>query len=373
MTEQVPFDPVLDRPELARRRLTAALGRPTVRLGLFSRSNLVERLAPERRIGRYEIAVRPLGRGPVAGVPLPDILLLALHGHADEATILALRTAARQAGADPVLIGWTWDNHHDDYLCLRAVQLLDFVLVAHRVAGDAENKAELTVRQPSVPFLGHLPLCSFQWPEAEIDAYWAASRGAPRSDDLFGGYVRYRSAPRRNQLIETLQGRLTVHALSISNEIGAFPEAYRQQTPAEAFADFAAHKVGLVVPVRRDVPNRLFDALVTGEVPLLVGDCPDLDAMIPPDLQQSLPVIRAPADPDAVLQAHKAALDAFDRDGAAGAERRHRHVRDHHLFSNRMTLLTGHLDRLATGSAIRLDLAGRPSAILEPLLLPRQS
>ena len=103
------------------------------------------------------------------------------------------------------------------------------------------------------------------------------------------------------------------------------------------------HKVSICLPLSGDLSQRLFDALLTGQIPIVPDDIHDLDHIIPAALQAELPVIRfAKYTAAAVAEAHAKALRAFDRDGEAGILRRHRFALGH-TFAPRVRSILGTL------------------------------
>ena len=96
----------------------------------------------------------------------------------------------------------------------------------------------------------------------------------------------------------------------------------------------------MCLPLVNDLSNRFFDALAAGQVPIVASDILDLDRVIPPDLQTSLPIIRLQDYTVAALRdAHGRAISAFDSEGNEGAERRYRFVLRNHMLANRIRLI----------------------------------
>jgi hypothetical protein len=77
--------------------------------------------------------------------------------------------------------------------------------------------------------------------------------------------------------------------------------------------------------------------LLTGQIPLVAPDVHDLDEVIPPYVQEQLPVVRLRAYTlDAVNEAVATAMHRFDQDGEAGVLRRHHFAVENHMFVNRI-------------------------------------
>jgi hypothetical protein len=95
--------------------------------------------------------------------------------------------------------------------------------------------------------------------------------------------------------------------------------------------------VQLIVPINRDVSTRIFEALMTGQIPLVPDDVSDLDRVIDPQLQAALPVIRYRAGSVESAEAGwRQGVMLFDGGGAAGVRRRHEFARDRHSLAARL-------------------------------------
>ena len=249
-------------------------------------------------------------------------------------------TALREAGFAGPVVGWFWDNHHHLFANAEVAERLDVVVPGHAFARHYLSNI-LALEGPA------LPLCVTQWAPAEARAFWALCSEMPRSDQLYGGFVRYAFAEKRNALIVELQqtgfeGVYFVEEATLNRYFGLSRE--------DRFREWAAHKASITLPLAGDLSQRLFDALLAGQVPIVPRDVHDLDAVVPPDLQASLPIIRFDRyDAAAVAEAHRAAIAAFDAGGPAAMQARHRFVLEHHMMDARITALLAALRGLAAG------------------------
>lgn len=298
-------------------------GRPTLRAALLS-------------VRREHFCSQTIGRASFRGIEfeiLPeltalkdraaayDICILCCHNHHEELLLFDLRAA----GIASAYFAWMWDNHHHPVEQLRTAVLADCVFVSHWQQRDYLN-------HPLV-FPGlHMPACARQWSGGLISAAYPAGLPAERRNGLFGGFGRYHWAETRNEFIASLMAACPGHALKLGAvaDYIALPEAAR-------LALWAEHKVHITVPIAQDVSTRVFDALMTGQIPLVPWNVADLDRIVPPDLQALLPILRYHAGSvDSAKAAWQAGLHRFDADGAAGIARRHAFARDHHDLSNRL-------------------------------------
>lgn len=321
------LEPPAERRQAVRQALAGALAGARPRIGIVSSrldkifsADVPPDLAQALAGQGLEVA---LVRSPEALPFRPDLLIKLLHLQEDAAEIAAFRAAMPGV---PV-VGWFWDNHHHLFANYEVAELLDVAVPGHAFARHYLQNDQ-ALEAPAAP------LCITQWSRREAAALWPGLAARPRQDALYGGFVRYAFAHKRNALIEALiaAGHEAIYVLE-----EAMIERYFGLSQPERFAEWARYKTSLTLPLEGDLSQRLFDALLAGQVPLVPRDVHDLDAVIPPALQQSLPVIRFDAyDIASVEAAHRAALAAFDRGGAAGALARHRFALEGHSFNTRI-------------------------------------
>jgi hypothetical protein len=177
-------------------------------------------------------------------------------------------------------------------------------------------------------------------PSKQFSAHLVAAKypnGLPtnRVNRLFGGFSRFDWLAERNDFIERMMSAIPDHALAL-RDIPAL-ESYFAQPIEDRLEEWARHKVHLVAPVAHDVSSRVFVALMTGQIPLVSTDVSDLDQLVPPDLQRTLPIIRySPRSVESAKAAWLEALVRFDAGGPAGVAARHAFARDHHSLIARL-------------------------------------
>jgi hypothetical protein len=173
---------------------------------------------------------------------------------------------------------------------------------------------------------------------------WKRFEREGRSNALSGHYAFYYLAHRRNALLAQAIKEWPQADLSLRHFLDT---SYHAQSPEDRFLQWRRYKASVCLPLANDLSNRFFDALATGQVPIVAPDILDFDRVIPPDLQTSLPIIRLQDYTVAALRdAHGRAIAAFDSEGNEGAERRHRFVLRNHMLANRIRQLvdaTAHL------------------------------
>lgn len=280
-----------------------------------------------------DYAVR-LVTSPGEILPDDDFVVWLNHLQGDDVAI----DAYRARGGKAQIIGWFWDNHHHMFPNRDVVERLDFWSAGHAFV-SAYLSNDRSIQLPSTP------LCVSQWSRQEARLFFEETRGLRRKDTLYGGFVRYAFAEKRNALIQDLMatGEEGVYFLEESAQ-----QTYFERSRRSRFLEWAGHKTSLCLPLDGDLSQRLFDALLTGQVPIAPRDIADLDSVIPPALQKSLPIVRfdkyRPAD---VARAHEEAIRLYDRDGEEGALRRHQAAVEGHMFSDRVAALLGHVRAFA--------------------------
>jgi tetratricopeptide (TPR) repeat protein len=251
-----------------------------------------------------------------------DLLIVLIHLYREHEAIHQLRSR----GFKGPVIGWFWDNHHHVFDNFKSCAELDVAIPGHAFAADYLRNERSLLVDP-------IPLCVTQWTKGQASRFFAAYGNKDRSNDLYGGFVRYQSAAKRNRLIQQLlDARLPGVFFLEEDQL----ERYFGLSLEQRFAQWCGHKVSLCLPLSGDLSQRLFDGLLTGQVPVVPLDIHDLDSVIPPELQQALPVVRFDRyEPDAVMEAHQQALRRYDEAGAAGVQRRHDFALSQHMFLSR--------------------------------------
>jgi hypothetical protein len=213
---------------------------------------------------------------------------------------------------------WDWDNHHWLSLSYPSAAISDIYCPAHY-----ENLYQLTRFNAATVLV---PSGIVQWPASFLEAHAGDLVHVERSDQPLGRHVMYGDFQYRNQVIATL-GRHYPN-------VGFSTHQFHELTPGQKLEEWMRHKLHFIVPVLNDVPNRLFDAWVTGGIPL-----------VPESLRFS-PVF---SDANACDIAFYSATDLvdpadiveracrlFDEGGTAAILRRHRYGLRHHHGEERI-------------------------------------
>jgi hypothetical protein len=237
-----------------------------------------------------------------------------------------------------MVVVWLFDNHHSYLINAQVACSADRCFPSHPIPMDYLSQVALGRIGPRIP------LATVQWSRPQLSRLWKLYERERRSDALSGHYALYPQGHRRNVLLAQAIEDWPQTDLSLRRDM-----SYHRQSPENRFLQWRRYKASVCLPLVNDLSNRFFDALAAGQVPIAAPDILDLDRVIPPDLQTSLPIIRLQDYTVAALRdAHERAIAAYDSEGNEGAERRHRFVLGNHMLANRIRLLveeTAHLSR----------------------------
>jgi hypothetical protein len=274
---------------------------------------------------------------PVQFVPLPgaapealggrDTLIVYAGGLDSEQSQVASRLKAANAGR-PV-VAWHWDNHHSYLWNARLTAAVDLSFPAHATPREYLGRWARDGRCGPV-----VPLCVMQWPRPVLERLYEDCRDEKRSDALTGHFGWYPVARKRNVFVDQVRRHWPEAELTLDF---LFLHDYHARSERERFLTWRGYKTSVALPVAGDLSNRFFDALASGQVPIVPRDIIDFDRVISPKEQERLPVVRLEAYTlEALREAHAAAIAAFDRGGEAQAAERHRFTLAHHMLAHRI-------------------------------------
>ena len=250
--------------------------------------------------------------------------------------------AVKKTGRATLCAAWFWDNHHLYQESMHIAMLTDIFFPGHHYSSHyLKNEVSLDG--------GFVPMSSIAWTRQEVERAAGEALLAPRSNSLYGGYNSYAQFAHRDRLIEEVVAKVEDSVVFIT-EHGTPPERHRYNrlSPQERLSEWMRYKVCLCVSVDRDITMRMFDALLTGSIPLLIGRPDDLDQVISRDMQTLLPIIVVDSkDPEEAAAAYRSCVSAFDQGGPDGVLMRHCFARDNHMPKNRLTQMIGQVRMLA--------------------------
>ena len=254
-----------------------------------------------------------------------DIVIMLVHVLNDLEAIRALRTA----DPDRPIVGWFWDNHHHLFENQAVAEQLDIVIPGHALYAEYLRSDHALQAQP-------VPLCVTQWTRQDAAGWFDEFGSQERSPDLYGGFVDYAFEPKRMEFLKSAMETIPGHALTILSEANL--AEYFGRSEKERFEEWCRYQTSLVLPLRNDLSQRVFDALLAGQIPLVPEEIKDLDLVIPRKLQDSLPIIRFKmSDPASLVRAQRAALESFATGGHDAVRTRQLYALENHCFSARIS------------------------------------
>lgn len=256
-----------------------------------------------------------------------EVLILLVHLCQGERELLERIHSQSRRGQ---IISWFWDNHHMAALNLTISKLSDFVCAGHSHFSSYLSEDGAIALDP-------VELCVTQWTACEARRYFREPVAQERK--VVGGFVAYDKARERNHIVRVFQDALPDQSIRLfPDEPG---QGYFAMTPSERFLDWRHHSVSLCVPLFCDLSQRYFDALLTGQTPLVVGNLPDLEKLLARGGPEAAWTIYAnknswDLDSSTAKQLAQEALDHFEAGGLSLATARHQFTVQNHMFVNRI-------------------------------------
>jgi len=218
------------------------------------------------------------------------------------------------------------DSHHWYEKNLEIAGITDIAFPGHEVNNTYLSSANALI-------LGSLPLSSYQWSRADATSFYRRYEAVVRSDALYGGF-RYYYGMNRNSLIRQCTAKIHPNTLYLrGHAVPPEEDRYYNLTDEQRFRDWMGHKVCLQLPIFHDITARIFDSLLSGQIPIIPHDLAAFDHIVPLAVQKALPIIKfAATSVEEIDRAFRFALQRFDEDGVEGARRRHQYCVDNHML-----------------------------------------
>lgn len=200
---------------------------------------------------------------------------------------------------------WDFDNHHQIAESLNLAVLSDFYVPCHPHNNETFQAATNAMGAP-------VSAGVIQWSRAYLTEHRERLLAVSRNPAPLGRHIVYPQFPERNAMLQSLNTHF--------QHVGPSTRTYHDRTELDRLDEWASHMSHWIVPTRDDLPIRVFDALITGGLPILPASLKDLPALSP--LQDHLFYFK-PTDVDAPYAIAKAATDQFRAQGEAGVIARH--------------------------------------------------
>lgn len=226
-------------------------------------------------------------------------------------------------------IGWDWDNHH-------WLELSTFLAAHSDIYAPAHHENLYLLSRYNWLTCGPVYCATVQWSRRFLTDHLSEMLQADRSAEPLGKHIPYTPFRFRLQVITTLSQHYS--------SIGFSDRTFHVRTPGERLREWYSHKMHWIVPVLNDVPIRIFDALVTGGIPIV----PESLRLLPPVNAISLEHILFynPADIVSPKNLVARANTLFDEGGHDRIAERHRYALEHHHGNSRIRQMLSYVAEL---------------------------
>jgi hypothetical protein len=215
--------------------------------------------------------------------------------------------------ASTCFIAWDWDNHH-------WLDLSTFLASHSDIYAPSHHENLYLLSRYNWQTIGPIYCTTEQWSREFLSNNLEKLLSSNRSNSPLGMHIPHPSFSFRMQIVKTLN--------SFYPSIGFSTAGFHNRSPEDRLEEWCSHKSHWIAPVLNDVPIRLFDALITGGIPIV------------PTSMQFLPLVnKIPREHivfysvNDIVNPHDVvnrATDLFDKFGKYGITSRHRYALDHH-------------------------------------------
>ncbi len=227
-----------------------------------------------------------------------------------------------------IFCAWDWDNHHWlENSCFSAAHS-DLYFPAHH-----ENLYLLS--RYNWLTAGPVYCVNIQWSRSFLTNRIEQLVRAERSNLPLGKHVPYEMFSFRNRVISTLSGHYP--------SVGFSNQAFHGRDPEDRLREWCAHKVHWIMPVLNDVPIRIFDALITGGIPIIPASMKYLPGIR--DIPEDFIFFFSPMDVVQPATLVQRAVERFDSGGADQIVQRHRFALECHHGDGRIETLLEYVRR----------------------------
>jgi hypothetical protein len=246
-----------------------------------------------------------------------------------------------RTGRAAVTSCWFWDNHHLFVDTMHAAMLADVSFCAHSYSTHY-------VPNELGRYGGFVPLTPIFWSNSLVRSLMLEATGKRRRDELYGGYNSYAAWPERDAFLNACMEAIPNNVIKIwPHGLPSDQHLYYTMPREDKFREWLDYKVTLCVSFGINTTMRMFESLLSGQIPVVVGEIHDLDAIIPLSVQEQLPLIRVKTfDAAAVREAYAVALERFDLEGEEGVQRRSRYILENHMPRNRIIQMVDYIRNL---------------------------
>lgn len=269
-----------------------------------------------------------------------DIVILTAHGRDLSSNVWQLRDKIRE---ETIVAIWLWDNHLAHLNNYRTVLGADCIFPSHAyTAGYLCN--------PLSVMGGHVPACTAQWTRDEVRNILSESPLKPRMHKALVNYVDYPLSWRSELLRRMKDEAPEVDVFLMSPDDRS---RYFGKDSIQRFLEWGQYKATVILPVEKDLSTRVFDALLSGQVPVVPTAIKDFDYVISPEMQKELGIVRLEdISFETVRTSINLALEVFDGMSESGVRRRQEFVLEHHMLPHRIRGILNYILDIARTSSV---------------------
>lgn len=172
-----------------------------------------------------------------------------------------------EASPTTIFVAWDWDNHH-------WLELSTFLAAFSDIYAPAHHENLYILSRFNWLLVGPVYCACVQWSRAFIEEHFPEIVSRSRSNDPLGKHIPYTTFRFRQQVLSSLS--------QYYPSIGFSDPSFHKRTELDRWQEWCGHKAHWIVPVLNDVPIRIFDALITGGIPIVPESLrflPPLDAL----------------------------------------------------------------------------------------------
>jgi hypothetical protein len=153
-----------------------------------------------------------------------------------------------------IFVIWDFDNHHWFSLSSMLAASCDLYVPTH---GD--NLEPLSRYNNTM--MGPVPSGVIQWSKEFLHGHQSMIYNTDRSNEPYGTHIEYPQFPYRNKNLKLLQQKMP--------NVKLVDGSYHSRDMLDRLKEWCSYKVHWIVPVLNDAPIRIFDALITGGIPIV--------------------------------------------------------------------------------------------------------
>lgn len=273
-----------------------------------------------------------------------DVLIVNIVGD----NVEGVRSYLERRGFKGVLCFWLHDNHVAHQANKKSVLEGDIYFSSHY--GAEHEEYLLNEHSIAAPVL---PACYRNLPVEVVDDVMRRYDNFPRISKTVAPYFLYDFSSRTKYLKEVVaaSSETVCFYMSSSERKEKYYEKISENEKAIRWFSF---KSSIVVPLNMDLSIRLFDGLMWGHTVIVPDHLPAFDHVISPEIAERLGIIRYDMRQgiQAIDEAVKKAVDAFDQGGSEKVMERHNFVISNHLYAHRVRALLTFLMDFASGNTV---------------------